>query len=203
MNREFKVGDTVRFLNDEGEGIILSFPSSDVALVEDSSGFAYEHEVRELVHVVPLDKELKKYEEVNPDLASLLERNIDADMVKRANADFKAIYKGKQGTEIKGKGDWMEVDLHAHELLESQRGMTNGDIVVYQLEHFERMLRNAEEKKMKRVVFIHGVGQGVLRQEIRRILNEYYPHCEFMDAPYHIYGYGATEVRIHPNRKVR
>ena len=203
MTREFKVGDRVRFLNDEGEGIIISFPASDIALVEDSTGFAYEHEVRELVHVVPLDKELKKYEEVNPDLASLLERNIDADMVKKANADFKAIYKGKQGTEIKGKGDWMEVDLHAHELLESQRGMTNGDIVVYQLEHFERMLRNAEEKKMKRVVFIHGVGQGVLRQEIRRILNEYYPHCEFMDAPYHIYGYGATEVRIHPNRKVR
>ena len=203
MTREFKVGDRVRFLNDEGEGIIISFPASDIALVEDSTGFAYEHEVRELVHVVPLDKELKKYEEVNPDLASLLERNIDAEMVKKANADFKAIYKGKQGTEIKGKGDWMEVDLHAHELLESQRGMTNGDIVVYQLEHFERMLRNAEDKKMKRVVFIHGVGQGVLRQEIRRILNEYYPHCEFMDAPYHIYGYGATEVRIHPNRKVR
>lgn len=201
MIREFKVGDRVRFLNDEGEGIILSFPSLHVALVEDSTGFAYEHEVRELVHVVPLDKELKKYEEVNPDLASLLERNIDAEMVKKANADFKAIYKGKQGTEIKGKGDWMEVDLHAHELLESQRGMTNGDIVVYQLEHFERMLRNAEEKKMKRVIFIHGVGQGVLRQEIRRILNEYYPHCEFMDAPYHIYGYGATEVRIHPNRR--
>ena len=201
MTREFKVGDKVRFLNDEGEGIILSFPSPNIALVEDSTGFAYEHEVRELVHVVPLDKELKKYEEVNPDLASLLERNIDAEMVKKANVDFKAIYKGKQGSEIKGKGDWMEVDLHAHELLESQRGMTNGDIVVYQLEHFERMLRNAEEKKMKRVIFIHGVGQGVLRQEIRRILNEYYPHCEFMDAPYHIYGYGATEVRIHPNRR--
>jgi dsDNA-specific endonuclease/ATPase MutS2 len=201
MTREFKVGDRVRFLNDEGEGIILSFSSPNIALVEDSTGFAYEHEVRELVHVVPLDKELKKYEEVNPDLASLLERNIDAEMVKKANADFKAIYKGKQGSEIKGKGDWMEVDLHAHELLESQRGMTNGDIVVYQLEHFERMLRNAEEKKMKRVIFIHGVGQGVLRQEIRRILNEYYPHCEFMDAPYHIYGYGATEVRIHPNRR--
>lgn len=201
MTKEFKVGDKVRFLNDEGEGIILSFPSPNIALVEDSTGFAYEHELRELVHVVPLDKELRKYEEVNPDLASLLERNIDAEMVKKANADFKAIYKGKQGSEIKGKGDWMEVDLHAHELLESQRGMTNGDIVVYQIEHFERMLRNAEEKKMKRVIFIHGVGQGVLRQEIRRILNEYYPHCEFMDAPYHIYGYGATEVRIHPNRR--
>jgi DNA-nicking Smr family endonuclease len=65
------------------------------------------------------------------------------------------------------------------------------------------MLRNAEEKKIPRVVFIHGVGQGVLRQEIRKILNDYYPHCEFMDAPYHTYGYGATEVRIHPQRKMR
>lgn len=199
----FKTGDSVRFLNDEGEGVIIGFPSPGIALVEDNSGFAYEHDVRELVPVIPPDAELRKYDQVTPDIASLLERNIDQEMVRRANADFRSIYKEKQGSEIKGKGDWMEVDLHAHELLDSQRGMNNGDIVQYQLEHFERMLRNAEEKKMKRVVFIHGVGQGVLRSEIRKILNDYYPHCEFLDAPYHIYGYGATEVRIHPNRKLR
>jgi hypothetical protein len=199
----FAKGDKVRFLNDKGEGKIIGFPSKDIALVEDESGFAYEHPVAELVPVMSLRTEMHKYNQVTPDISSLLERNIDQEMVRKANADFKKIYKGKEGTEIKGKGDWMEVDLHAHELLDSQRGMTNADIIVHQLEHFERMLRNAEEKKMKRVVFIHGVGQGVLRQEIRRILNDYYPHCEFLDAPYHIYGYGATEVRIHPNRKVR
>ena len=200
---EFSIGDRVRFLNDEGEGVIVSFLPENKALVEDSTGFSYEHDIKELVPVIPLDKELRKYEKATPDLASLLERNIDQDLVKRANSDFKNMYKGARENDTRGRNDYLEVDLHAHELLESQRGMSNGDIVQYQLRHFERMLRNAEEKKIAKVIFIHGVGQGILRSEIRKHLSEYYPHCEFMDAPYHIYGYGATEVRIHPNRKVR
>jgi hypothetical protein len=200
---KFKIGDRVRFLNDEGEGKIIDFPSENIALVEDISGFAYEHEVKELVHIMGFQVESKKYDQVKPDLSSLLERNIDSELVKKANADFKSIYKNKTQGETVVKGELMEVDLHAHEILDSQRGLTNGEIVVAQIEHFERMLRNAEEKKIPRVVFIHGVGQGVLRQEIRKILNDYYPHCEFMDAPYHTYGYGATEVRIHPQRKMR
>lgn len=200
---KFKIGDRVRFLNDEGEGKIIDFPSEDIALVEDISGFAYEHAVKELVHIMGFQVESKKYDQVKPDLSSLLERNIDSELVKKANADFKSIYKNKTQGETVVKGELMEVDLHAHEILDSQRGLTNGEIVVAQIEHFERMLRNAEEKKIPRVVFIHGVGQGVLRQEIRKILNDYYPHCEFMDAPYHTYGYGATEVRIHPQRKMR
>jgi dsDNA-specific endonuclease/ATPase MutS2 len=199
----FKIGDRVRFLNDEGEGKIIDFPSENIALVEDVSGFAYEHQVKELVHIMGFQVESKKYDQVKPDLSSLLERNIDSELVKKANADFKSIYKSKSQGETVVKGELMEVDLHAHEILDSQRGLTNGEIVVAQIEHFERMLRNAEEKKIPRVVFIHGVGQGVLRQENRKILNDYYPHCEFMDAPYHTYGYGATEVRIHPQRKMR
>lgn len=201
MNREFKVGDKVRFLNDEGEGIILSFPSAGLALVEDQTGFAYEHEISELVHVMKAGKELFLYDQVRPEISEILARNIDKELVKKADKDFKSIYKSNNSEGSFKNNEWVEVDLHAHELLESQRGLTNGDIVQYQLEHFERMLRNAEEKKLKKIIFIHGVGQGVLRQEIRRILKEYYPHCEYFDASYATYGYGATEVRIHPNRK--
>jgi len=93
----------------------------------------------------------------------------------------------------------MEIDLHIHELLDYHAGMSNSEIIAVQLEHFERTLRIAENKKIQRVVYIHGIGQGVLRAEIRKMLHQYYPHCEFMDAPYAQYGYGATEVRIRPN----
>lgn len=198
---EFKIGDRVRFLNDEGEGVILKFPASDIALVEDETGFAYEHQVSELVAVIPWQKELKSYDQVLPTISDLLERNIDRDAVKKANADFRSLYSAKDPNSVPKKGDAMEVDLHIHELLDHHAGMTNAEIVETQLEHFERMLRIAEQKKLPKVIFIHGVGQGVLRAEIRRILNAYYPNCEFLDAQYHTYGYGATEVRIHPNRR--
>jgi hypothetical protein len=199
---EFKKGDRVRFLNDSGEGKILSFPKPDMALVEDETGFAYEHPISELVSVVNSRHEMYSYNTVQPQLRDLLDRNIDKEAVRRADKDFKVLYKNRDASSERRKGEWMEVDLHIHELLDRHESMSNSEIIAVQLEHFERMLRSAELKKVSRVVFIHGVGQGVLRGEIRKMLNQYYPHCEFLDAPYHVYGYGATEVRIHPQRRM-
>jgi dsDNA-specific endonuclease/ATPase MutS2 len=46
------------------------------------------------------------------------------------------------------------------------------------------------------MVVIHGVGEGVLKQEIRKELKEFYPHFDFYDASYQEYGYGATEIEL-------
>lgn len=196
------IGDQVRFLNDQGGGTIRSFPRDGWAMVEDESGFAFEHPLNELVRVKDPSAELGRYHDVQPDIREVIERNIDKEATRRANEDFKKTYKGRSDSPAVRKGNLVEVDLHIHELLDRHEGMTPTEIISIQLEHFERMLRNAEEHKTQRVIFIHGVGQGVLRAEIRKMLNQFYPHCEFLDAPYHIYGYGATEVRIRPNWKV-
>jgi DNA-nicking Smr family endonuclease len=200
---EFRVGDLVRFLNDEGGGKIVSFPDPNTALVEDESGFAFEHPVNELVRIIGMGDEYRTYTRLDPDQEEMLQRNVDPMAVKKAASDFKSRYKEMAAEPRFKKGDVVEVDLHIHELLDRHEGMSNSEIIAIQMEHFERMLRNSEEKKVKRIIFIHGVGQGVLRSEIRKMLRDYYPNCEYLDAPYHIYGYGATEVRIHPNRKVR
>jgi hypothetical protein len=194
---EFKIGDRVKFLNDRGEGLVSGFPRSGWVLVEDREGFSYEHPMEELVHVGNWGKEFDKYERTAPDIMDVVERNIDQRVANKANAQFKLYYKNKEAHHPKRRGEFMEVDLHIHELLERTHGMTNGEIVQVQMEHFERMLRMAEEKKIRRVIFIHGVGQGVLRAEIRKLLTQFYPHCEYLDAPYTEYGYGATEVVVH------
>jgi hypothetical protein len=195
-NMEFSIGDRVKFLNDEGEGKVVGFPRPGWVMVEDKSGFTYEHLATELVIVGNWNKEYDRYESTQPDIMDVVERNIDHQVAKKANENFKLYYKNKDATNVKRKGETMEVDLHIHELLDRHESMSNGEIVQVQLEHFERTLRIAEEKKMQRVVYIHGVGQGVLRAEIRKMLIQFYPNCEFMDAPYNEYGYGATEVRI-------
>jgi dsDNA-specific endonuclease/ATPase MutS2 len=43
-------------------------------------------------------------------------------------------------------------------------------------------------------VFIHGVGQGVLRHQIRTSLDQHHPDCTFRDGDPRRYGSGATEV---------
>ena len=93
----------------------------------------------------------------------------------------------------------MEVDLHIEQLIDSHRGMPNRQIVDVQLAHFRRRLREAINKRMTKVTFIHGIGQGILKSEIRAILKDEYPNLEFHDGPYHRYGYGATEVLVRQN----
>jgi hypothetical protein len=198
---ELRRGERVKFLNDQGEGIVVAFPRKGWILVEDREGFTYEHPEEELVPVGNWNKEYDKYETTQPDIMDVVERNLDPQVARKANAQFKLLYKNKDATNVRRKGETMEVDLHIHELLDKHNHLSNGEIVQIQLEHFERTLRLAEEKKISRVVFIHGVGQGVLRAEIRKILHNYYPNCTFMDGPYNEYGFGATEVRISAARR--
>ncbi|MBN2261553.1 MAG: Smr/MutS family protein, partial [Prolixibacteraceae bacterium] len=52
----------------------------------------------------------------------------------------------------------------------------------------------AIKNRVKRVVFIHGVGNGVLKQEIAKRLSSKYARFQFQDASFKEYGFGATMV---------
>ena len=54
-------------------------------------------------------------------------------------------------------------------------------------------------KKIQRIVFIHGVGEGVLKTELQNLLNKY--PVKYYDASYKKYGLGATEVYVYQNVK--
>lgn len=85
------------------------------------------------------------------------------------------------------------VDLHIEELIKDPTGMSNGQIIAYQLNHFEKELDRAMIDCLHKITFIHGVGSGVLRSSIREELKKY-PSIRFQDAPPEQFGYGATEV---------
>ena len=93
-------------------------------------------------------------------------------------------------------GDVLVVDLHASEVLETTAGMSSGDILNYQLDVFRRTLEENKQKKGQRIVFIHGKGEGVLRQAILQELRYKYKRYTFQDASFQEYGYGATQVTI-------
>lgn len=87
-----------------------------------------------------------------------------------------------------------EVDLHIHELVESELGLTPGDKLNIQIKEFERQLNQAVQDRIKRIVFIHGVGNGVLKMKIRSILDHDYKKFKYQDASFQKYKYGATIV---------
>jgi hypothetical protein len=88
------------------------------------------------------------------------------------------------------------VDLHASEILETTAGMSAGDILNYQIDLVRRTLDEHRNKKGLKVVFIHGKGEGVLRQAVIHELRYRYKKYTFQDASFQEYGYGATEVTI-------
>jgi hypothetical protein len=89
-----------------------------------------------------------------------------------------------------------EVDLHIHELVDSYSGLSEGEILRIQLGKFASALEKAIEEKAGKIVFIHGVGNGKLKYEIRKILDTKYPDLTYQDASFKEYGFGATLVKL-------
>ena len=95
-----------------------------------------------------------------------------------------------------GKQDTIEIDLHINALLDDTRGMTNGEMLNYQLDKFREVMEQYKNKREQRIVFIHGKGDGVLRRAILDELKRKYPACKSQDASFQEYGFGATLVTI-------
>jgi len=89
-----------------------------------------------------------------------------------------------------------EIDLHAQNLLDSFKHMGNHEILQVQLKHFQKNLDEAITNRYYKIVFIHGVGNGRLKQEIVAILKNYNKEVSFQDGDYKKYGFGATEVIV-------
>jgi Domain of unknown function (DUF2027)/Smr domain len=88
------------------------------------------------------------------------------------------------------------VDLHINMLLDSTSGMNNSDILKYQIDKFHQVLAENRSQKGKKIIFIHGKGEGVLRSELETQLRSRYKSYYFQDASFREYGFGATMVTI-------
>src|SRR5690554_702355 len=94
------------------------------------------------------------------------------------------------------KSPVVEVDLHINQLLDTTAGMDNAAILEYQLQKFNEAMKEHLPHKRRKLVFIHGKGDGVLRNALIKELKKNYPSCYYQDASFQEYGYGATMVTI-------
>lgn len=173
----FKIGDFVETLDDTITGKVIKVVGEQVTL-ENPDGFAMAYSAKELVKVV----------------GNLKVSNIDVARVK-AEKELPA-KKNYQVVRPKERSlPKMEVDLHINQLTGSTRGMANHEMLELQLATAKRQLEFAIQKKIQKVVFIHGVGEGVLKEELIYLFNRY-DNLKYYDADYQKYGLGATEVYI-------
>jgi len=175
-----KKGDYVSVLDDVISGIVTEIDKTEVT-IETSDGFPMTFPENELV--VMND---------TIDDRALFSRDV-SEVISE-----KTIKKNKNTKRVKPKERVlppMVVDLHIHQLVPKSKGLSNYEMLNIQMDTAKRQLEFAINKRIQRLVFIHGVGEGVLRSELEFLLNRY-ENIQFYDADFQKYGRGATEVYI-------
>lgn len=178
----FQIGDRVEVLDDTVMGIVTSVDGTEVT-VETEEGFPLIYQPNELL-LVSHKNEIRVS---NQDIAEAKFEKENQDKLKLA------IPRRKERNAPK-----MEVDLHIAQLVKSYRGLSNHEILNVQLENAKRQLEFAIRKRIQKVVFIHGVGEGVLKEELQYLFRRY-ENIKYYDADYQKYGTGATEIYIFQN----
>lgn len=88
-----------------------------------------------------------------------------------------------------------EIDLHIDELVEDSTGMQPIQMLKTQMSYFRRCLSEAINQHLEKLIVIHGVGTGVLKQEIEKEISQYKGIHSF-PASMQKYGVGAMEILL-------
>lgn len=182
----FNKGDKVEVLDEAISGVVLSVKEKEV-LIETTDGFTMTFFVNELIKVHNSSNLLNSIKSINVSSISL-----EKEEPKRRSF----VKERKDKREIPAP----EFDLHIEKLVPNKRGMSNYDILTLQTETAKRHIDFAIKNRIPKIVFIHGVGEGILKSELDFLLGRY-DGIDFKDANYQKYGSGATEVYIRQNTK--
>jgi len=158
-------------------------------ILTDSTAIRHE-EFKHPVYAFMLKDDFVQREKVEAELSL-------TDIVRlKSIKEFKSASKISKSAKEHLKSLEKEVDLHIEELVDKPAGLSNFEKLNIQLEKFEKELDEAISRNMKKIIFIHGVGNGRLKQEIISVLKTT-KGITFHDAPYKDFGYGATQVNIY------
>lgn len=176
---DLRIGDEVSVLDDDLTGVIIHI-FNDIITIETDDEFLLEFSKNQLIKI--------------GDHGQLMSRHSWNSEIKDEDLR-KPVKPLKKGAKTKKDRTVFEVDLHIDKLLPTSKGMSTFDILDFQVETAKRQFEFAIRKKIQRVVFIHGVGEGKLRLELEYLIKRY-DGVTFSDGDYQKYGVGAMEVHI-------
>jgi len=181
----FKIGQKVVFLHEVGGGVIIASDAQARFIVEDENGFSKPYLKSDIALVHNEDYNLGEgdFSFVEGETSSTKTRHT----VRKEKANSDAVL-----------DNYWEIDLHIESLTDSHRGLTNTEIINKQMNAFKLFLNKARSKRMRKIVAIHGVGEGVLKHEVRAYLDRL-DDLKYYDADYGEYGKGATTIELFYN----
>jgi hypothetical protein len=190
-----KPGDLVRFIDEVGEGIVVRLISNELAEVQTTDGWLLPSYIRNLV-VIPV-----KETGVG---AKMVQKDLDTKKLNPPNKEKFNDTLNRTGVSKPSnvKVPPREVDLHINRLIDHVIGLTNTEILTIQLDVFRKEINQAIRSNEREIIFIHGIGNGTLKGELRRVAAQEYKWCSQEDASFKEYGFGATRIRIPQNKPI-
>ena len=176
----FKVGDFVMAIDDDVQGEVINIDNTQITMLS-TDGFEIVYTASELV--------VDKTRQENLDFSA------NFNSFANENTSFKKKPKSIQPKKKEKQQPPMEVDLHIDKIVKNAKGLSNFDMLNIQVDTAKRQLDFAISKRISRIVFIHGVGQGVLKEELKYMFR-LYDNIQVSEGDYRKYGVGAMEIYI-------
>ena len=187
---EFSIGDKVKIIDEKSEGIVVQINKSKLTV--EINGLAFEYSQNEVVKMGLQESDLNNlYKSYLPNLTHI--KADDKPKTVKQDQKENAIELGR----VRGKRNRknvLEFDLHIHDLLVKHNHMTSGEMLNYQLDYAVNCLEEAIKNHEPAVIFIHGIGKGVLKVQLHQIIKAY--GLDYHDGFMTEYGRGATRVEL-------
>lgn len=178
MDNTLQVGNTVEVLDENLRGVITKI-QDDTAFVE-IQGFEQPFDIKNLVKIQgEISFSYREYDNLVG----------DKDLIKGYKTPHRRIKEARMHTK--------EIDLHIEKLLPPQKynQMFPLEILEYQKETTRREVEAAIAAGVQKLVIIHGVGDGILKDEVEHILYRY-NRIRISNGDFTQYGDGATTAYI-------
>ena len=157
MAFNLKIGDSVILKQDRTKAVIKSTIGDRKFKIIDDNGFEYFVYASE---ILPLNLENDNYKAYGTSF-NVKEEDIRKDKESR-------LFNNK--TDSKGK---IRIDLHIEQLTSYYVHMQNYEIVQIQMEYCKKELDLAMIKSKHSLEIVHGIGEGVLKGEVHKLLRLY------------------------------
>lgn len=181
-----KVGNKVKFVNENLNGVVKAILQNNFLIIDANDGF--EHHISANEIVVINDDNSVTYQVDK----STIKEKIKPSFSKKNSSDILSRYTTNTKYQFEKV---IEIDLHLEELVEYPLKLDDWQRLHTQMQHAKKCLEAAISQHFRKLVFIHGVGAGVLKSELRNYLASV-ENIAVKDADYREYGAGATEVII-------
>ncbi len=173
---KMKINDKVMCIDEDLEGVITKILGSQIFVLT-SDGFELPFAKNQLI-VLDNKQNLLKQSQVSDEI--IKHKHLSAKKPVSRKMSKKEVFT-------------REVDLHIEKLVDHHKGLSNYDILEIQIRVAQKSIEQAIREKTPKLVLIHGVGEGILKNELEFLYRKY-EFIKVQEANFQKYGFGATEL---------